>query len=107
METSPSSFAQLPEQKVWEDVGIATETQLDQAADLHCREQVGAQVWDQMPYGRRRVHLLNTMYGEGGWNMVAYDEPGRLPAYTESMGMYPVEQPATFRIQRRLPLAQE
>jgi hypothetical protein len=101
METTPL-FTQLPEAKRWEDVGVATEAQLNSAADLHCRDAVGAQEWDQMPYGQRRVHLLNTMYGVGGWNMVAYDEPGQYSTYPQSMGMYSVEQPATFRIQQRI-----
>lgn len=105
MENRPS-IAQLPEVAQWEDMGVATETQLNMAADMRCRDAVGAEQWDRMSYGQRRVHLLNTMYGEGGWNMVAYEEPGKNPTYSTSVGMYSVETPPSFRIQRKLPVEQ-
>ena len=106
METSPA-FSLLPEQQQtpetpeWQNLGIATVTQLNEWADKYCRDAVGTSVWDQMPEGQRRTYMLDQLFGERGWDMKIVEDKS-YPDYPQSVGSYPVEKPLTVQILKRV-----
>lgn len=96
----PEAQASAPESE-WQNLGTATVTQLNEWADKYCREVVGSNIWDQMPEGQRRAHMLNQMFGERGWDMRVVED-NSYPEYPQSVGSYPIEKPLTVQILRRV-----
>jgi hypothetical protein len=97
METTPLQPSP-PEVNKWRDVGITTEADLNHAADMYYRDEVGPEAWDQMPYDQRRSHLLDAMFGEDKWKMSVVEE-NPYPRYSRS-GMYDVQQPVVLHVQK-------
>ena len=97
----PEAQPSAPEADEWQDLGVATVTQLNEWADKYCRDVVGPNVWDQMSEGQRRTHMLNQMFGERGWDMKIIED-NSYPEYSQSVGSYSVEKPLMVQILKRV-----